>query len=383
MVQLSELTLVKATPAQELDSCKRTFVQWSRGMTMEEYVERDKVMAQQEHCADGKWTTWVLVPRHDPTTLNYLCSCETFRRVGAIARPEDTQARNVVSYGVASVFTPDQNRGLGYASHMMRLLHWVLAPVDVLPPFPPAWGAPPPDGPHDGQFSVLYSDVGSKFYHNCGPTPSAGSGWETVNPISTSWKVDVDDSFTKRGVDSNEWTLLTKEDACEIWEKDSWTMKDDIASTASTTGKLALTFLPTGGVGEFSIQRTMKFTPDLKPVLDKFWGVAHSQGDRGLPSPDAYATWTYEPGTKTIVLTRLRACSNNFPSLVEKLREISKSLDKDTIEAWNVPEHLREAAESAGGVTVLREEHLSAVKWYGPEEKEQLLWLFNEKFCWC
>ena len=27
-----------------------------------------------------------------------------------------------------------------------------------------------------------------------------------------------------------------------------------------------------------------------------------------------------------------------------------------------------------------REEHLSSVKWYGPEEKDKLLWTFNEKF---
>ena len=53
MAQFSELTLVRATPEQEVASCRRTFVHWARGMKLDEYLERDKIMAQQE-----KWTTW-------------------------------------------------------------------------------------------------------------------------------------------------------------------------------------------------------------------------------------------------------------------------------------------------------------------------------------
>lgn len=266
---------------------------------------------------------------------------------------------------------------------MMRLLHWVLAPSSVLPPssFPSEWGLPPPDGPRDGQFSVLYSDVGSKFYHACGPIPTIpNSGWETISPVSTSWKVDTPAHTTEVDI-GGDWVLLTEEDAYKIWEQDSKAMQADVLSSSKSSGKVAFTFLPTSGVGKFSIQRNVKFTqPDLKPVLDKFWGVARRSADgSGSPSPDVYATWTYEPGTQTIVLTRIRASKDEFPALLEKLKEAAQSIGRDTIEVWNLPEHLKDVAKQHGGETAEREEHLSAVKWYGSEETRDLLWCFNEK----
>ncbi len=252
----------------------------------------------------------------------------------------------------------------------MRLLHWVLAPPNTLPPFPSEWGLPPPDGPRDGQFSALYSDIGSTFYHDCGPTPIASSGWKTISPISTSWKVDGDSDSS---VDTSNWTLLTEEDAYAIWEKDSKAMEDDVAAAAKATGNVAFSFLPTGGVAKYTIQST------LSP--DKFWGVARRTGISESLSPDAYATWTYEHGTQTIVLTRLRASAQEFPALLDKLKEAARTLGKDTIEAWNVPEHLQNVVQKTGGKRVKRDKHLSAVKWYGPEGFEwgELAWVFNEK----
>ncbi len=180
---------------------------------------------------------------------------------------------------------------------------------------------------------------------------------------------------------SEDWTLLTEEDAYKIWEQDSKAMQSDVLSSAKSSGKVAFTFLPTGGVGKFSIQRNVRFTqPDLRPVLDKFWGVARRSADAsGSPSPDAYATWTYEPGTKTIVLTRIRASKDEFPALLEKLKAAARSIGRDTIEVWNLPEHLKDVGKQIGGETMEREEHLSAVKWYGSEETGGLLWCFNEK----
>lgn len=55
---LSYLTLFKATQAQTLESRRRTFVQWNRGRTMAEYLERDRIMDYQEHSLSGKFTTW-------------------------------------------------------------------------------------------------------------------------------------------------------------------------------------------------------------------------------------------------------------------------------------------------------------------------------------
>lgn len=57
-VPLSELTLVKATPEQAKDASVRSFAQWGRGKSLEEFLARDDFLYQQEHSTDGKWTTW-------------------------------------------------------------------------------------------------------------------------------------------------------------------------------------------------------------------------------------------------------------------------------------------------------------------------------------
>ncbi|KAI0341447.1 hypothetical protein BDW22DRAFT_304564 [Trametopsis cervina] len=373
---LSALTLVEATPEQEVDACKRTHVQWSRGMGMKEYIERDRIMSQQEHSSEGKWKTWVLVPRDNPTTLDFMCSCETFRRKGVMSKPGDTHTRQVICYGVASVFTPASKRGHGYASHMMRLLHWVLAPHFALPDFPAEWGSPPPNGPHDAQFSVLYSDVGSDFYHNCGPKLGEKSGWTATGAISTSWAVTGDD---RPQVHDSTWDMLTAEGADYIWEADSQIMAEDVLSLSQTMGQTTFSFLPNAGVGQFTIQRCMQLDADLKPILDDFWGISRV----GHPNASVFATWTFEPGTKTMVLTRLRASPAEFPPLLTKIKEIAATFDKDTVEAWNLPCHLKDAAERTGGQTFARHDHLSSVKWYGPEPTNQIKWAFNEKFSWC
>lgn len=57
---------------------------------------------------------------------------------------------------------------------MLRLLHYRIGNPQHLPPFPAAWGAPPPSLPAEmakqvlpGDASILWSDVGSKFYSKC------------------------------------------------------------------------------------------------------------------------------------------------------------------------------------------------------------------------
>jgi hypothetical protein len=301
-----------------------------------------------------------------------------FRRTGVMAKPGQSEAQSVTCYGIASVFTPAYNRSKGYASHMMRLLHWVLAPINTLPPFPPEWGSPPPDGPHDAQFSVLYSDIGSEFYANCGPVPQDRTGWKTTSPVSTFWKVDRDEGSQSTTFNSNEWIQLNKQEAEELWERDSILMARDVISASNRTGKVIFTFLPNGGVGGCSIQRTMTFTPNLEPVLDKTHGLMRRSGSADSDKSDvvSFVTWAHEPATTTMVLTRIRVSSQDFPQVLQELKEVAKAAGKDTIEAWNVPDHLN----GNGGQVVIRDEHLPAVKWYGPEEQEQPLWLFNEKY---
>lgn len=111
------------------------------------------------------------------TVYRFVTSCQ--RKGFALRASSETsimEAEDVQCYGIASVFTHIQERGKGYAKHMMRLLHWAIAPHALLPPFPEVWGAPP-NSVGNARFSVLYSDVGENFYLQCSPGDDRDKGW--------------------------------------------------------------------------------------------------------------------------------------------------------------------------------------------------------------
>lgn len=55
---LSEVSLYVATSEQVIASRKRTAAAWGRGLTLEEYLDRDLVGEGEEFGKDGKLITW-------------------------------------------------------------------------------------------------------------------------------------------------------------------------------------------------------------------------------------------------------------------------------------------------------------------------------------
>lgn len=363
-------------------------------MTEEEYLRRDAEMDKDEHASNRKLTTWVLCSREDPESLEFKCSCETFLRRGLVLRRNSAQIDNdipeqVSCYAIASVFTPERYRRRGYAKHMMRLLHWVLAPPSSLPStFSEAWGLPPerPSWLAHGHFSALYSDVG-QFYGSCGPSGTGTDGWVIRDAISTVWDVGAGDA----GIDvSGRWKWLSASDVETLLSVDDQRIKDDMALTANAE-ETFFTFLPGQGVEKFQ-RRSMEYAwRSFKPSVD-YWGVVcESNGLCAEPGETlvtldentTMATWTFEMKPPTLLVTRLRANKENFVDLVSVLKAVAKKHGMEKIEIWNLPEAHKSVAQDHGAVHMERQEHLPAFKWNGAEAPANVVWLNNEKFCWC
>ncbi|KAJ2915050.1 hypothetical protein MD484_g5375, partial [Candolleomyces efflorescens] len=219
-----------------------------------------------------------------------------------------------VGYGIASVYTPSGKRGKGYAKHMMSLLHWVLAPASSFPSgFPEAWGQPPtvPEGFGSGIVSVLYSDVGPKFYKASGPAPGV-DGWRSVPYTATNWDVATILERTKDEARKGQWTMLTKEQTKDWWNKDSQLILQEAPSKPQPPTLTAFTFLPRKGVAEF-LQRRIEWFVNRLERPPPYYGalLSSSSPSDGEPSSDAFASWAFElyaGSPKTLLITRLRLC---------------------------------------------------------------------------
>lgn len=63
ILMLSKVSLYAATTEQIIASRKRTFVEWGRGLTMDEYLDRDAVGEGEEFGRDEKLMTWYMLSK--------------------------------------------------------------------------------------------------------------------------------------------------------------------------------------------------------------------------------------------------------------------------------------------------------------------------------
>jgi hypothetical protein len=286
----------------------------------------------------------------------------------------------VAAYGIASVFTPERFRRRGYAQHMMRLLHFVLAnpAFREAHPFPAAWGAPPAVPVHvgDGAWSVLFSDVGSSFYERCGLSEAPGGGWKLDKPVGTIWKVPKD--AVVRSAETDDWEPLSLEDAEHIWQEDAkWMAQDVEQRSASEPEKTFFTILPTSGMAAAQVQRVLN--PSTGALPSGTWGARRRapSGGRAI-----YATWSLDlrgSGPTSMVVTRLRVPdAAALEDLWQQLLHAAQAFRAEEIEIWNLPSDLVDVASRLGGHTAERDEHLPAVAMYSGN-RGAVEWMFNEK----
>ncbi|KAG6890310.1 hypothetical protein C0995_009516 [Termitomyces sp. Mi166 len=347
---LSSLSLFMATPEQIFESRRRSAIEWGKDLSLEEYLARDEFTDRQELARDGRLITW-------------------FRRDGLACSQADTKPKKVVCYGIASVFTPPHFRGKGYASHMMHLLHWVIADPSLLPAvFPSEWGVPPSRVTHagDGLFSALWSDVGAKFYKRCGPTKDS-DGWVVRSPFSTTWDVKRKSLSAK----TTGWTLLDEAGVMKLWEDDA----ENIARTFSPADdyKMSFSYLPHKGVAAFQYWRNIDILSKHGYTPIQHWGI--------IGDSNTFATWTFEikSSLRTLLITRLSSSPTDFENLLAMVTSVARNHGMEQVEVYNLPDHLQSSATHLGGITIERDEHLSSFRWYGKENSNEVAWLFNER----
>ncbi|KAF8998583.1 hypothetical protein BDQ17DRAFT_809943 [Cyathus striatus] len=397
MDSLSSLSIFVATPKQVEQIKRQGAEQWARGMTNEQYFRRLELVGQGEGTRNSSISVWVLGSRDNPESLDFVCSCKTIRREGAIVvGANDPAVDDVLCYSVGGVLTPPHHRGRGYARHMLRLIHWVLAPDSHLPSsFPVEWGAPPSRNITlgDAAFSYLWSDVGTVFYRKCGTTTTTFDGWVPAEGLSTVWRVNEYLTVARR-FSKSLWTWLDEHGVTELWKADTLGIKEDLKCTALSNEKTLCAVYPHGGVAEMPHRRAQVLWQELSPrpfhwgIISPGVNILSPQGDpQKLPKDCCFASWTLELRTdrpKTLSITRLRCSKEQFVSLISVLIEYAESLSVDEVHVWNLSSESREYVSQVGlgGKTYEREVDVPCFKVYGLDNTDEAIWMFNEKYPW-
>ncbi|KAH0541286.1 hypothetical protein FGG08_004210 [Glutinoglossum americanum] len=164
------LRLVHPTFAEKQTIWKQNAYSWRGALSIPAYLRREQHLSETSLTRNGGITHWVLVDTSQPfeDERRVLASCETIRKRALVAfqSPEGVEVEEVVSHGIGSVFCPKEFRGRGYAKRMMQELSGILR----------VWGTEKAiKGSKNCLFTVLYSDIGKKFYASHGWHPFASS----------------------------------------------------------------------------------------------------------------------------------------------------------------------------------------------------------------
>lgn len=156
-----DLHLSHPTDLENISIWKLSSNAWKDALSIPQYLEESAYLMTVPLAKDGGMTQWVLVDKTlRPNQRPLLASCETFRKRSLVSDAKGN-ITETVTHGIASVYCDPRYRGRGYASRLMKELSKVL----------PHWQL---KSSTKCVASVLFSDIGKKFYAALGwrPFPS-------------------------------------------------------------------------------------------------------------------------------------------------------------------------------------------------------------------
>lgn len=330
-------------------------------------------------------TQWILVDRTlSPDHRPVLASCETFRK-RCLVSGGNAAGKNVsegITHGVASVYCPPDYRERGYASRMLRELGKTLEKWQV-----PA-GEEGEEEEKGGRCvaSVLYSDIGGRFYERLGWVPRLAHHFvfEPGNGESPKATPVFDTDLEK---------------LCLMDEVLVRTVLEKLQVQSQNHGQKArFAILPDAAhmrwhhaKEDFACIRLFGKVPEVK-------GAIAGEGGKRV-----WAIWTHRfygcPGNaaqNVLYILRLgMEVIGDGNEDEDVVRNLGLVLHAAMVEAneWNLhhvqlwdPSSVVARLVQKTGIPYRAEtrtnESLGCLRWYGRED-EEVEWLYNEKYAWC
>ncbi|KLU92492.1 hypothetical protein MAPG_11437 [Magnaporthiopsis poae ATCC 64411] len=368
---------------------------WGPALSLEDYIEREAYLYTIPGSKDGLQTSWILTDgRLPPDERPILSSCDTYRKPAAVSYPPPpapvtaTAAADVVAHGIGAVFTDPEFRGQGYASRMMREVGEALR----------TWQAA--DEKTHALFSVLYSDIGKKFYSKLGWLP-AESTHVTWMPAPEAAASATEDSAVVRPLGRAELAEL-----CAVDE--NLLRAHHLPRIAAKTGNPAVALVPTHDSIVWHLDREdfmcSRIFPDGRTPTVR--GAVYTCPTSGLRLWTVWARSYYGGLQKaegnTLYLLRVVVENKDADgmadaeteSLVRGFRGVLQMAQREAalwrvcnVQLWNPRGMVRRLVEKCGIPCewVAREEDsIASLRWYGEGgDGRKVEWVANDKFGWC
>ncbi|KAI1856757.1 hypothetical protein JX265_011398 [Neoarthrinium moseri] len=375
-----KLILTTPTEAEKRQTWTMNHAEWGGALNLEEYLEREPYLATIPLAEKGGLKYWILTEASGlPDARPVLASCESLRKKALITDPKSGEVKEVVAYGIGSVYTNPQFRGRRYASRMLRDLGSLLKlETEKI----------------EGQAaeiaaSALWSDIGKSFYAKLGwaPFPS--------EHICFAASAGTDSDMNSRNV--TEITYSNLESFCKLDEE---LLRKHLAEHAKDS-KPRFAFTPNSDIFRWHLYRD----DFIANIVFKNSGKGESQVKGAVAGPEGrrvWALWTRNyngdatnVAKNTLYILRLVVEDDTVPideltaSFTAVLKKAQSEADRwqiGKIELWNTTSLANTLVEKSGLAYERHErqtDSIPSMMWYAESDGGQVEWVANEKYCWC
>ena len=272
---------------------------------------------------------------------------------------------------------------------MLKLLHYCIGDPAHLPSFPSGWGAPPSLTEEQrrhvppGLASVLYSDVGSKFYERC-----------TIGEDLPGWVMN--EAATQEVV----WQVQPAKDESKEWD---WLYLSDVQEGSNLAAELRERSRQT--ISDTSVPETICVNDPTTPMLlssiqtrcldarPSDWVYKREEEPVGVRIGDAVVLFTWSSGMigpRLLVTHISRLQPGQLPEALEAMDVVAHKAGRKEGWAWglNAASPLMdkwktlESRQTSTGRRAEIDGHLLCVAWYGDAE-ERGAYGDTDMWTWC
>jgi len=375
----AELHLSHPTEDERVRIWTNTSFSWRDTLTLPVYLKESLYLTTVPLAKNGGLTLWILVDKSlPPDQRPILCSCESFFK-SSLVSDSGGNTTDVAVHGIASVFCAPEYRGRGYAARMMTELAKELYD----------WQSD--RGKCVG--TVLYSDIGKKYYAKLGWQPNTTNSHLVFQPTEV--------------LDQGLCQPILQEDLERLCERDEIMIRKVMATPVE------------------DIRTRFTIIPDLDHML---WHIAKETfacqflfskvpvakgAIAGLPGSQIWAIWIHryydhpDIGSPNNVLYILRLVVedptlgseenkgtdkyndqvNYLKAILQAAQAEAKEWKLDEVKLWNPTPSVQGLIDETGieHVVVEREEEsIASGYWYDENGNPDLApeWLNNEHYAW-